>query len=151
MRESQQDSQGAIWKIVLGVAGGMLLASVIGWVVRVWMVNAAVEQGISEVQRISRMPDPLQQGAVQALEAERRKAEDRERELLFERSEQERVTQDGIRAEKQRAWAMDGAWAAAYRKPSRCLDPADMAAMTQCANEYIRARRAFEEQLARKP
>ena len=37
------------------------------------------------------------------------------------------------------------AWAASYRKPPGCADSASL----ECANHYIRARRAFEAQYAR--
>jgi hypothetical protein len=42
----------------------------------------------------------------------------------------------------------DTTWAKFYRKPERCNEAPSSEMLVQCANEYIRARRAFESAYA---
>ena len=42
----------------------------------------------------------------------------------------------------------DTAWAKSYRKPERCNEAPSSEMLVQCANEYIRARPAFESAYA---
>ena len=67
----------SVWKIALGVTLGILVAGVIGFVVRAWMAQAAIEQFTKQAEK-------MVQQQQQAAQAARNRA-------LAERAEQDRA------------------------------------------------------------
>ena len=127
----------SVWKIALGVTLGILVAGVIGFFVRAWMAQAAIEQ---ITQQTSKMLIQQQQ-ADQA-------ARDRS---LAEKAEQERAAAYAATARQQAhtsatdaAMRRERAWSKYYKRPALCDDQPSNETMMKCANEHIRAKRQFD-------
>ncbi len=56
-----------LWKIVLGVATGALLAGLIGWVVRLWLVGQAIQSVTETTARASQQILENSQRQMQAI------------------------------------------------------------------------------------
>jgi hypothetical protein len=124
------------------------------------LLAAIVAMGVRSQQRVASEAAALAaRQAIEQLERDNRQRAEAERLALAERERQieaqERARAEQIRAEQSRAEAAqksllgeaerrERAWAAYYRKPARCNDVATL----ECANHYIRARRAFDEKFA---
>lgn len=127
----------SVWKIAIGVTLGILVAGAIGFFVRAWMAQAAVEQIGAQANKML-----LQQQ--QAAQAARNRA-------LAEKAEQERAAAYAAAA-RQRAQAAatdaamrrERAWAKYYKRPALCDNQPSNETMMKCANEHIRAKRQFD-------
>jgi large-conductance mechanosensitive channel len=76
--QSWEREDTSVWKIAIGVTLGILVAGVIGFLVRAWMAQAAIEQ-------ITKQADKMMQQQQQAAQAARDRA-------LAEKAEQERAS-----------------------------------------------------------
>lgn len=137
-----------LWKIVLGVATGALLAGLIGWAVRLWLVNQAIQSVTETTARASQQILENSQRQMQAIQQK-----ETERQLAAAQAKQEAATQlvvqQRLLAQQQMAsiqaeTAREDAWKRYYKKPSHC-DDAVGDAFVECGNHYIRAKRKFEE------
>ena len=135
--QSWEHEDTSVWKIALGVTLGILLAGAIGFFVRAWMAQAAIEQITQQANRMLIQ----QQQAAQA-------ARDR---AIAEKAEQERATAYAAAArQRSQAAATDAAirreraWAKYYKRPALCDDQPSNETMIKCANEHIRAKRQFD-------
>jgi uncharacterized protein HemX len=135
-------------RLLLIGLGLVALATIVVALIRVQQRAA----GEAAAQAARQAIEQLERDNQQRAEAERQAAAQRQR--LVEAQEQARV--EGIRAEQLRAEEAQQnqiseaerrqrAWAAYYRKPSRCNEVATL----ECANHYIRARRIFDDKFAR--
>jgi hypothetical protein len=138
------ESETQVWKIATGVAAGILIASAVGFAFRVWYVNRVMEEMskamtsvISTSQEQAQQIARRQELAVQAAKA-------REAERLVAVAASQRAEEERKRAAEAAKQAKEDAWARYYRKPARC-ENAEGQAFVECANEYIRAKRRFEE------
>lgn len=126
------------WTIALGVAAGILLAGLIGFVARAWLAQRALEGFQQQVQQMSEQS--RRQAEQQRLERER---------IARLRAEaaaaQQRAQAQAAQAAREEAERRERAWNAYYRKPRHCDDPTTMAVMVECGNEHIRAKRRFDE------
>lgn len=137
-----------LWKTVVAVAAGFLVAGAIGYVVRLWMVT----QALNEMQRAigastSQMMESARLGAArQQLELAERAhfAQEEELRKRLAVAAQQRAVEDSKQAVLIEATAKENAWKRYYTKPAHC-DKADGPAFVECANQYIRAKRAFDE------
>jgi hypothetical protein len=136
-------------KIAVGVAAGIAIAGLIGFGTRIWLMNAALNsiqetatRSTSDIQAAMAATVRRQQAEAAAqAEIARTKRNDDLIRLAAEQRAAEVVTQSRLTADT----ARDTAWAKFYRKPPRCDPPADNPVMVHCANEYIRAKRRFQE------
>lgn len=145
----QWQRQNPLLVIVLGIA----LGTVVGWIAIAgfaqWRAQTALEQMMRTQQEAARRGQlEMQRASLEATERERR------RQALLEQQEASRVQairerelarQEATHAAANAAARKERAWAKFYRKPSGCED----AATIECANGFIRAKRAFEEKYAR--
>ena len=127
----------SIWKIAIGVTVGILVAGVIGFFVRAWLAQAALEEFTKQTGRI------LQQQQ-QATQTARTRA-------LAEKAEQERAAayaaaarQRALTAATDAAMRRERAWAKYYKRPALCDDQPSNETMMKCANDHIRAKRQFD-------
>lgn len=116
---------------------GILVAGVIGFVVRAWMAQAAIEQITQQANKILIQ----QQQAAQA-------ARDR---ALAEKAEQERASAYAAEARQRAqtaatdaAMRRERAWAKYHKRPALCDDQPSNETMMKCANDHIRAKRLFD-------
>ena len=136
-------------QFAIAVIIGVLVATAIAAVYVRWSSRSATEANArataAEIERIARENQQQLEAAQQAAAQRQRQAEAEERARAEKIREQQRLTEESQRSAVGDAERKEKAWAAYYRKPPKCND----AATIECANHYIRARRAFEAQYAR--
>ena len=129
------------WQIVLGVALGIVILGVVGFYARLWIVQRTFE---NMADQATQMQIKAQQAAQQAMSRVKADQAERERQVR-ERADGERAAAAQRREDEARR---ERAWAKYYTKPSRCDNAPSDETLVQCANEYIRAKRAFEAEYA---
>ena len=135
--QSWEREDTSVWKIALGVTLGILVAGVIGFFVRAWMAQAAIEQITQQANKML-----LQQQ--QAAQAARDRA-------IADKAEQERAAAYAAAARQRAQTAAtdaairrERAWAKYYKRTALCDDQPSNETMMKCANEHIRAKRQFD-------
>jgi hypothetical protein len=137
-----------VWQIVLGVAGGILLAGAIGFAFRVWLVHQAAsalqQQAEHSLRRLNeqnaRMAEKVRLDQAEVAERARVREEARRTAL----AEAQRAQDNARRQALAEAERKERAWGAFYQRPAHCDNPPDGNALVACANEHIRARKRFE-------
>jgi hypothetical protein len=136
-------------QFAIAVIIGVLVATAIAAVYVRWSARSATEASArataTEIDRIARENQQQLEATQQAAAERQRQADAEERARADKIREQQRLAEESQRAAVGDAERKEKAWAAYYRKPPNCAD----AATLECANHYIRARRAFEAQYAR--
>lgn len=142
--EERRSQEVHVWKIAVGVAAGILVASAIGFFVRVSMINHAVGEFTRATSNIVR--DMNQQTAREQERQERAKAVAAQQESVRRADEaaRQRAHEAAVQRAQELQFAKDQAWNRYYRKPASCQN-ADGQAFVECANHHIRAKRQFEE------
>ncbi|MGZ5269241.1 MAG: hypothetical protein ACXWC6_01375 [Ramlibacter sp.] len=148
---SRQAEERAFWNTVIAVVTGLLIAGAIAGAVRLWFVYMAVEQIKNITTTVSnqsaeqiRRAQQAQEAAMWAArqkEAERASAAAAQAQAAAERA---RALEEAKRAQLVQVEAREDAWARYYRRPAACEKPEGQA-FVDCANDYIRAKRKFEE------
>ncbi len=131
--------------VILGVLiATAIAAAYVKWNARVTAeANARATQ--EEIERIAHERQ-LQIEAEQQAAAERQRKAAEEERLRAERlREEQRQADEARRVTMSDTERMEQAFAASYRKPPGCAE----AGTLECANHYIRAKRAFEAQYLR--
>ena len=136
-------------QFAIAVILGVLIATAIAAAYVKWNARVSAEANARAAQEeIDRLALERQQ----QLEAEQRAAAERQRVATEEERarierlrEEQRLAEESRRATLSDAERMERAFAASYRKPPGCAE----AGTLECANHYIRAKRAFEAQYAR--
>ncbi len=115
--------------LALGVAGGILLAVAV--LVLVTRLAARAEA--------PRVQQQLREQA-EALQERQRQAELVRQQEVQAQAQARLARQEALRAAQAEAQRKAAAWAAFYKAPAHCAEVATV----ECANDYIRARKAFE-------
>lgn len=136
-------------QFAIAVIIGVLVATAIAAAYVRWSSRAATEANArataAEIERIAR-ENQQQLEAEQRASAERQRvAADEEKARLAKLREEQRLADESRRSALSDSERMEQAFAANYRRPASCAD----AATLECANHYIRAKRAFEGQYLR--
>ena len=122
-------------QFAIAVILGVLIATAIAAAYVKWNARVSAEANARAAQEeIDRL----------ALERQRVATEE-ERARIERLREEQRLAEESRRATLSDAERMERAFAASYRKPPGCAE----AGTLECANHYIRAKRAFEAQYAR--
>jgi len=131
--------------VILGVLiATAIAAAYVKWNARVTAeANARATQ--EEIERIARERQQQLEAEQRAVAERQRLAEQEERARIEKLREDQRLAEEARRAQLSDTQRMEEAFAASYRKPPGCAD----AATLDCANHYIRAKRAFEAQYIR--
>ncbi len=131
--------------VILGVLiATAIAAAYVKWNARVTAeANARATQ--EEIERIAREREQQLEAEQRAAAERQRKAADEERQRIESAREAQRLADEAQRAMLSDAERLERAFAASYRKPPGCADSGTL----ECANHYIRARRAFEAQYLR--
>jgi signal transduction histidine kinase len=131
--------------VILGVLiATAIAAAYVKWNARVTAeANARATQ--EEIERIARERQQQLEAEQQATAERQRMAADAERQRIERQREEQRLAEEARRAMQSDTERMERAFAASYRKPPGCAE----AGTLECANHYIRAKRAFEAQYAR--
>ncbi len=135
------------WKTVGAVTIGLVLAGAIGFLFRMWLLNqalASIQQSTAAVVENANRAT----ARAQREQAERLRSENAAK-LRSQQAEVERIEREAALQHASRLQARDKeeAWNRFYRKPAHC-DTAEGPAFVECANDYIRSKRKFEEQYA---
>jgi hypothetical protein len=149
-------ARGNFWpRRVFSIRFHILLASVFGLScllamgVAHWRAEAAAERLLRSRQEAAARAQAAAAQAQQEVAARQanREAELRRQDALRTQAiiERWRAEDEQLRAHKAEAERKDRAWAKFYRRSPVC----EAAATIECANDYIRAKRAFEERYAR--
>jgi multidrug efflux pump subunit AcrA (membrane-fusion protein) len=134
-----------VWKIAIGVCIGSLIASAITWAAaeaRIrWELQEASAALAEQTARAQRTASQAQRDAIAAIQRAAREQEQAGAEQRRQLAEQQRAESDRRRVSQEESSRKEAAWRRFY-KPS----PACVTASTsiECANEHIRATRAFE-------
>ncbi|HYD76829.1 hypothetical protein [Ramlibacter sp.] len=133
-----------VWKIAVGVATGILVASVIGYFVRLAMINHALGEFTKTTSNIVRDMNLQTARQQERLERAKEAAIQREAARRAEEAAKQRAHEAAIRHAQELQLANDEAWNRYYRKPAFC-ENAEGQAFVDCANHHIKAKRRFEE------
>lgn len=137
-----------IIKIMFGVAGGILLAGIIGFLLKLWLTSSLMkvetdmmQESIKQIKQIT-IPVPINipQQNIQ-LQLPRIHALQPVQPVI----ETEEIKKKSNIAETQ-AKNETESFKAQYKKPDECYDMKDSATRIKCANDYIRARKAFKKE-----
>jgi Skp family chaperone for outer membrane proteins len=131
--------------VILGVLiATAIAAAYVKWNARVTAeANARATQ--EEIERIARERQEQLEAEQRAAAERQRAAAEEERARVEKLREEQRLAEEARRSQLNDTQRMEEAFAASYRKPPGCAD----AATLDCANHYIRAKRAFEVQYLR--
>jgi hypothetical protein len=135
--------------LILAVVVGIAVASISVHAYLDWRARVALEETVranTEAARQARLKAEQQQREEAARQQLRQAELDQQEALrlqaIRDRQSADEAARKAVTAEADRK---EKAWAKFYRKPASCND----AATLECANGYIRAKRAFEEKYAR--
>jgi hypothetical protein len=136
-------------RTAIGVIAGLLLL----FAVTVLYVRtshraaaAATAKAAAQAQEQAERDERQRAEAAQRAQAEReRLAAEQEQARIARAREQQVLADQAQAAARGEAERKQRAWEAYYRKPPGCTDAASL----ECANHYIRARRAFDEKYAK--
>ena len=142
------DRETSVIKIAVGVVLGILAAGLISVVVRAWLIQRAVEQGIQSLQQINKQAEQANRVMLERARSDQvehacqvQEREAAQRADMAVRQHAENTARQATFDETNRR---EAAWAKFYRKPQLCSDNPSTEALVECANEFIRAKRAFE-------
>ena len=146
---SGSDQGLTIWSIALGVCVGSLMATAITWAVveiRVrWELEQATAAGKQEIERSQRAIAQAQQEAALANQRAVQQREQLDAEQRRRLVEQQRVEYEAKSALQAEVIRKEAAWKKFYKPLPACVG---VTASVECANEHIRAKRAFEVKFA---
>jgi len=165
---SEEPGDGStVWKVAAGVAVGVVLGGALVYVADRYLTQQATAEFVQSIRQLmpgadrsaERQPvEPKHQAAAQEAatlsreqEAQQRQAEQQRVAEAIERSlhdEADRKAQATRQATQAAAERKERAWARFYSRPPQCDDNPTKAMMVECANQFIRARRQFEESYA---
>ncbi len=132
-------------QIAMGVAAGIVFAAAVVLAFNEWRTRAAAEEAARVFQQLA--TEQQRRQAAQAEAAARanaqREAVARERRQAI--ANQQRTVENWKRSELDARNRKEKAWERFYRKPPRCDEALGGSWTVDCANEYIRAKRAFQE------
>lgn len=136
-------------QFAIAVIIGVMVATAIAAAYVRWSSRSAAEANArataAEIERIAR-ENQQQLEAEQRVAAERQRvAAEEEKARIAKLREEQRLAEESRRSALSDTERMEQAFAASYRRPANCAD----AATLECANHYIRAKRAFEAQYTR--
>ena len=139
------DQVDVFWKIVAAVFLGSLLASIVFWGFQEWRVRREAEMALEALKQTAAAAEAesrKEQAAAAARQA-RWQAELSARQAAAE--QEQRRAKAALQAAIDYETAKAAAWLKAYKRPARCETQVDV----ECANDYIKAKRAFEAEWAR--
>lgn len=137
-----------VWKIALGVALGIAIAGFIGFAVRMYFVNQALQQFNESMRQISLQSQRSMQVSQERAALLQEAARESTNTQMVEKAAAQREAELSKRQIADEVLRKEAAWSRFYKKPAQC-DKADGQAFMDCANGYIRAKRQFEEQYAK--
>jgi hypothetical protein len=141
-----------IWKIAIGVALGSVIAGMVMYAADRYMTQRAISQAVESFNQTMRGIN--QTTAREQAEMRRRTAEEevgrvqRDQQARQLRAEQQQASDDAQRAAQDAAARKERAWTKFYRKPLQCDGNPTSDTMVECANQFIRTKRQFEEAYA---
>lgn len=126
-------------KLVLQIAGGILIASAVIFAVRIAFFTAAMNAVTEEVEKMGKAA----QAQADMRVAERIQAQRKESAIQAEKVRQTQVAQEAQRRADQNERDRRAAFDSGYVIPEGCENPRDETAFVECANHKIRARKEF--------
>ena len=130
-----------LWKIAAGVAIGIVVAAVVLYAIVNYRAQVAVEELTRSLQQVSRSVSESSERA-----SRERQRQEADRAALEQDARQRQAEQLRVTAEA--ALRKERAWAKFYRKPPNCEGNPNNDQLVECANQFIRAKRQFEEAYA---
>lgn len=127
--------------IAFGVAAGSIVASICIFCLWQWQMRAAAEEAATQL-RASAIA--AQAAAVRSAEIARRAEATKRLELAAA----QRAVEERKRGLLEQNQQLEAEWARFYRKPAHCDEGRGGSWTVECANEFIRAKRAFAERNA---
>jgi len=148
MASWDQQQATTVWKIALGVCFGIVAAGLIAFGARLWMAQYAMQQITQQANDMVARQQAIVQTGIErnrAAQAERdRIAAERAEATRQLTAQRQRADAEARQASIDEATRREAAWAKFYRKPAMCDNPPSNEALVECANQHIRAKRAFE-------
>lgn len=125
-------------EIAIGVTLGILVAALVIWQVAEWRAGRAVEDFARNVQNEAARIDRQNR---EQMEAQQRQAAQQRAAVAASQRAAEDVRRQAVDADTRR----EQAWARFYKKPAQCDESRGGTWTVECANDYIRAKRTFDE------
>ena len=142
---AERDDGTLIWKIAAGVAIGIIVAAVTLYAVERYRMQVAIDEGLRAFKQITQ---GVSESAARAdRERKRQEAEQdaRAQDARLRQAEQQRAVEVARREALDAAARKERAWAKFYKKPPNCEGDPNSEQMVNCANQFIRAKRQFED------
>lgn len=151
--EQKSAKQVSIWKIIFGVAFGIVLAGMLttfGFIffagAAIWgfneSINKQTEQSIQLIQSLSNR-EPLHVVPITTAPLENSQSQGFPQIPLIPKSREELVREQSKKAYVEVRKIVED-FKSQYKKPPECYDLKDRATRMHCANAFIRAREAYE-------
>jgi hypothetical protein len=141
-----------VWKIVIGVAIGSVIGGMVLYAIDRYMTQHAITQALESfgqtmrgINHATEREQAAKQRQGAAEEAARALQDQRDRQAL---ADQQRSAEAARRLAQEAAERKERAWAKYYKKPPQCDGDPNSETMMACANQFIRAKREFEEAYA---
>jgi hypothetical protein len=133
-------------KLALQIAAGIVIATLMLWLLSLLMVGAAASHVGGEITKMME-----QQTARAAARAERDRALQHDAALARRQAEAASAEADRrhaveLAAAAEAQEAKERAWLDFYRSPADCERPPSWEAQVECGNHYMRAKAEFDEQ-----
>jgi parvulin-like peptidyl-prolyl isomerase len=131
-------------RLVLSIAGGILLAGFVGWLFSIVILSAALSAAPTAITNANK------QLTAQMMETQREAAAATARRVDEARAAEERAAQlqGEARAREASRFQMEreksAAWSQYFTPAADCEKPKDWNAQVACGNAYIRAKRGFD-------
>lgn len=148
-------SEDRLWKLVLAVFLGFCMAGLLGFAVRMYLVNRAIDQFGDQMRQIGVQSQRLTEHF--RLQADQQRRQSAEAARAVQQAKDERARAAGL-AEREKweaqkvaeveARRKETAWERYYKRPASC-ENAQGDAFIECGNHHIRARRKFDELYAK--
>lgn len=140
-------------KLVLQIAGGIVLAGLVWFVISLMLAGAAVKTFTTTTnQTIADFQQKQEQRIAEQRAAQQAQIVERQRQEIVRKQEaaaQVRAESEALAAELDAERRKEAAWQSFYQPPPECLNPPTWEAQVECGNKHIRAKREFEARWGR--
>lgn len=131
-------------QIAVGVAIGILSATAVLWSYTAWRTQQALDAIAANSQQVTRAANDQMRTIAAAQQAKAAADEEAALRRTTQLAAQQRAAEADKKEKLAAQEARDFAWRKFYQQPAKCTDNPTPDTLVQCANEFIRAKRAFD-------
>lgn len=141
---AQSPAPNLTFQIAAGGAIGILTAVAIVWAYTNWQAQQALNELSENAARAMRTANAQARAQAEAQRAKTVADEEEAARLRLGAAAEQRAAEMAKQRQASEADARAAAWRRFYQQPARCTDNPTSPTLVECANEFIRSKRAFE-------